>query len=95
MTQAAVETKNLTKIFKRPLPKLRRILRRPGPNEVTALLDVDLKIEQGEIFGLVGRNGQGKTTLIKSIASLLEPTNGNVSVFGYDTINQSQNDMGT
>ncbi len=52
----------------------------------TALVDVELQVNAGEIFGLVGRNGYGKTTLTKCIASLLVPSAGNVVVFGHDTV---------
>lgn len=90
MASAAVEVRNLTKVFTRPLNRLRRLLRRPGPAEVTALRNVDLTIGEGEIFGLVGRNGQGKTTLVKSIADLIMPTSGSVRVFGYDSNLQSR-----
>lgn len=44
---------------------------------------VDLKIPQGEFFGLVGPNGAGKTTLIKLLATLITPTEGSAEVCGY------------
>jgi ABC-2 type transport system ATP-binding protein len=56
---------------------------------VQALRDVSIQVRAGEVFGLVGRNGQGKTTLIKSTCGLLEPTTGQVRVFGHDTVAQS------
>jgi len=84
MKRAAVETEKLTKIFRPSLKRWRRLFGRRGAGEVTALRDVDLTIHEGEIFGLVGRNGQGKTTLVKSIAALLLPTFGTIRVFGRD-----------
>ncbi|PSP34004.1 ABC transporter ATP-binding protein [Halobacteriales archaeon QH_10_67_22] len=42
------------------------------------------EVEQGEVFGIVGPNGAGKTTTLKMIAGLIEPTDGAVSVAGYD-----------
>jgi len=90
MVSPAVEVKGLTKIFNRPLPWLRRFLKRPDIDEVVALDDLSMKVEEGEIFGLVGRNGQGKTTLVKSIATLLIPNEGNKGLWGGDSVNEIQ-----
>jgi len=51
-----------------------------------ALTGVDLRVEAGEIFGLVGRNGYGKTTLIRCVAGLIMPSAGQVRVYGKDTV---------
>ncbi|MBU3696465.1 MAG: ABC transporter ATP-binding protein [Rhodocyclaceae bacterium] len=51
-----------------------------------ALDGVSLSIEQGEFFGLLGQNGAGKTTLISSLAGLVRPDAGRLSVLGYDVI---------
>ncbi|MUV38123.1 Cobalt-precorrin-5B (C(1))-methyltransferase [Lentibacillus sp. JNUCC-1] len=48
----------------------------------SALQSVDLRIEQGEIFGLLGPSGSGKTTTIKILTGQLEPTRGTAKVFG-------------
>lgn len=88
--QIAVELENLTKVFRPPLRRIKKLFRRPGPDEVVALRNVTLTIREGEIFGLVGRNGQGKTTLVKSIAVLLVPTSGSIKVFGADSLRMSQ-----
>lgn len=56
---------------------------------ITALKQVSLTIHEGEVIGLLGENGAGKTTLLRIIATLLEPTLGNVRVAGYDAIQQS------
>ena len=49
---------------------------------------VSFSIREGEIFGLVGAGGSGKTTLIRLIATLLQPDSGYIRVFGHDTIRQ-------
>jgi ABC-2 type transport system ATP-binding protein len=52
--------------------------------DFTAVKDVNLAIQKGEIFGLLGPNGAGKTTTISMITGLLKPTNGTISVDGLD-----------
>lgn len=49
----------------------------------TALQPTDLKIESGQIIGLVGANGAGKTTLLKILSGLIYPSSGEVSVLGF------------
>ncbi len=55
-----------------------------------ALKGLDLTIEQGEFFALLGPNGAGKSTLISILAGLIKPTSGNISVMGFDVVNQYQ-----
>jgi len=50
-----------------------------------AVRGVDLLVETGEFFGFLGPNGAGKTTLIKTLVTLLRPTDGSVTVNGFDT----------
>lgn len=59
---------------------------------VTALKHVSFSVQQGEVVGLLGENGAGKTTLLRAIATLLQPTEGTISVAGYDTV-KNPNDI--
>ena len=54
--------------------------------ERTALSGINLRVSPGEIFGLLGPNGGGKTTLFKILATLLSPSQGSVNVFGMDVV---------
>lgn len=51
---------------------------------VTALRDLDLTIQDGEVFGFLGPNGAGKSTTINVVMDLTRPTSGSVTVFGHD-----------
>lgn len=53
-----------------------------GP--LVAVKDVSFSIEPGQVVGLIGPNGAGKTTLLKMLATLLEPTDGQIRVLGHD-----------
>ena len=57
---------------------------------VQALKGVDLTVEEGDFFALLGPNGAGKSTTIGIISSLVNQTNGSVSVFGYDLTTQKE-----
>jgi len=66
----AIETEGLTKYY----------------GQDRGIIDLNLKINEGEIFGFIGPNGSGKTTTIRLFLSLLFPTSGNGKIFNYDIV---------
>ena len=70
----AIETKNLTKKFK----------------EKIAVNGIELNINEGELFALLGTNGAGKTTTIKMLSTLILPTDGEIKINGLDIIKDRQ-----
>jgi ABC-2 type transport system ATP-binding protein len=52
--------------------------------DFAAVVDSDFAVDDGEVFGIVGPNGAGKTTTLKVVAGLVEPTDGDVTVAGFD-----------
>jgi ABC-2 type transport system ATP-binding protein len=65
-----------------PIITTEHLTRRFG--ELTAVDDLNISVDEGEIFGLLGPNGAGKTTAIKMIITLLPPTGGRASVGDFD-----------
>jgi ABC-2 type transport system ATP-binding protein len=57
-------------------------------NNLTAVNDLSLDINENEVFGLLGSNGAGKTTTIHMLATLLKPTSGTATVNSYDIVSQ-------
>ena len=53
------------------------------------IVEVDLEVEQGEVFGFLGPNGAGKTTTIRVLLDLIRPTSGKAFVFGIETHGRS------
>lgn len=76
MTDSAVAVHGLTKIFPVPFHPTRA---------VTAVRDLNLRIEPGEVYGLLGPNGSGKSTTLKIILGLVSPTRGRTEIFGRDS----------
>ena len=74
-TEPAVSICSLTKIF--PIPFQRR--------RVTAVRDLNLTIEPGEVYGLLGPNGSGKSTTLKIILGLVAATSGTTKIFGRES----------
>ena len=83
---SAVKIENLSKTYPESFPRLKRFFRMKTTPAVEALRDVSFEIGDGEVFGLIGRNGAGKTTLTKIIATLVQPTSGNVRVKNFDSV---------
>src|SRR5689334_4533007 len=79
--ESAVEVENLSKTY---VTYKRKGLLRREPTTVTAVDDVSLTIEAGEICGVLGPNGAGKSTTIKVLCGALVPTSGTVRVLGYE-----------
>lgn len=53
-------------------------------DELLAVDHISFEVYSGEIYGLLGPNGAGKTTTVRMLNTLLEPTEGTVSINGYD-----------
>ena len=66
---AIIETEQLTKFY--------------GPNR--GIVDLDLEVAEGEVFGFLGPNGAGKTTTIRTLLDHLRPTSGRARIFGIET----------
>jgi len=77
-----VETRSLTKVYRDFWGRRKKV----------ALNALDLKITKGEIFGLLGPNGSGKTTTIKLLLGLLFPTSGDAFVFGEPAAKVEKNE---
>lgn len=59
-------------------------------HSLVAVNHVNLTIQDGELFGLLGVNGAGKTTLISMLSTLVQPTSGTASLMGYDLIKEKE-----
>ena len=74
MTAPAIEARDLTRRF----------------GDFTAVNAITFQVEQGEVFGFLGANGAGKTTAIRMLVGVLEPTAGSAKVAGYDIRTQAE-----
>src|SRR6476646_5463218 len=80
--ETVVETRNLTKIYRDFWGRQKKV----------ALRALNLQIYRGEIFGLLGPNGSGKTTTIKLLLGLLFATDGDAFVFGQHAADVTKNE---
>jgi ABC-2 type transport system ATP-binding protein len=80
--EVVLETRNLSKVYRDFW----------GRQKVRALKALDLEVRRGEIFGLLGPNGSGKTTTIKLLLGLLFPSSGQALVFGKDASDVKKNE---
>jgi ABC-2 type transport system ATP-binding protein len=71
---SAIEMENLTRRFK----------------AVTAVDGMSLSVNRGEVFGLVGPDGAGKTTTIRMLCAIMDPTEGSARVAGFDTVSEPE-----
>lgn len=69
-----------------PLVVIQHLSKAFDPSQPLALKDINASIPKGQIVGLAGHDGAGKTTLIRLIGGLLLPTKGEIRVAGYDTV---------
>ncbi len=74
ITHPAIKTDNLTKRF----------------GELTAVDHLNLTIARGELFGLVGSDGAGKTTTMRMLAAIMDPSDGAAWVMGRDTVREAE-----
>ena len=74
MSDYAVEALDIVRTFK--------------DGEVRALDGVTLRVARGEVFGLLGPNGSGKTTMVRILSTILKPTSGAATVNGFDVVKQ-------
>ena len=75
MSDPAVAVCGLTKVFSVPFHR----------QPLVAVRDLDLRVEPGEVYGLLGPNGSGKSTTLKIILGLVSPTRGHAEIFGRDS----------
>jgi ABC-2 type transport system ATP-binding protein len=80
--EAVIEIRNLTKVYRDFW----------GRKKVRALNSLSLDVYKGEVFGLLGPNGSGKTTTLKLLLGLLFPTEGEIKILGQPAANVSKNE---
>src|SRR5262245_7678896 len=80
---SVIEVSDLTRTFRSGRGLMKRLVGKPA-KQVEAVRGVSFTVEPGELFGLLGPHGAGKTTTIKMLITLLLPTSGSARVLGHD-----------
>ena len=83
-----IQIQHLSKVFK--LNKKQQKELKTKETTKKAVDNLSLTVNDGEIFGLLGTNGAGKTTTLRCMATLLKPTEGQITVNGADTVKDSK-----
>lgn len=83
-----IQIEELTKIYK--LSKRQKREQNIKAGTKIGVDKVSLQIKKGEIYGILGTNGAGKTTMLRCMATLLKPTSGRITVGGADTVKQGE-----
>lgn len=66
--ESVIKVRQLTKAFR----------------ELTAVNDLSFSVQKGDVYGFLGQNGAGKSTTIRMLLTLIQPTSGSIEIFGYD-----------
>ncbi len=90
VAQPIIQLENISVRYRLPSERIntfkeyaiRKIQRKIKIQDFWALTDVSMQVNQGEVFGIIGNNGAGKSTMLKVISKVLKPTKGRVVVFG-------------
>ncbi|WP_066503582.1 ABC transporter ATP-binding protein [Abyssisolibacter fermentans] len=82
-----IDVKSFTKIYKLNKKQMSKLKTKESIKK--AVDNISFYAEEGKIFGLLGPNGAGKTTTLRSIATLLKPTDGHILIDGYDVVKDS------
>ena len=86
----AIETQDITKRFIQTKSFGELLVHPFRKKELIALENVNIKVKEGELFGILGPNGAGKTTLIKVLCTLILPNEGTAYVNGYDVVEDEE-----
>lgn len=90
IAQPIIQLQNVSVSYRLPSERIgtfkeyaiRKLQRKIKITKFWALTDINLQINKGEVFGLIGNNGAGKSTMLKVISKVLKPTKGRVVVYG-------------